>query len=153
MNNKPTTEATRKKISDSLRGNVNGKGRRSTQAIANIRNAKVGSKNPMFGTHHSLEAKAQRSKENAGSNNAMWNGGSIRWFRKQVFERDDYTCQTPKCGFRDKDIMVLDHIKPKSIYPELKYEMNNLQTLCPNCHARKTNKEKKHIIDFKKNNI
>ncbi len=44
---------------------------------------------------------------------------------------------------REPEIMTADHILPKSMYPELKFELNNLITLCPNCHARKTIREKK----------
>lgn len=65
-------------------------------------------------------------------------------------KRDNYTCKV--CGLRDEEIMAVDHIKPKSIYPELAREIKNLQTLCPNCHVRKTNKEKNEIITFKKIN-
>lgn len=54
---------------------------------------------------------------------------------------------------KDEVIVILDHIKPKSIYPELRFEMTNLQTLCPNCHARKTNAEKIEIIRIKRARI
>lgn len=63
--------------------------------------------------------------------------------RKQILHRDNYTCQV--CGFREPEIMEVDHIKPKSKFPELKYELNNLITLCPNCHRRKTNRDLKEI--------
>lgn len=53
-----------------------------------------------------------------------------------VLERDDWTCRA--CGLRDPDIMVVDHIMPKALAPELVADTTNLQTLCPNDHARKT---------------
>jgi len=61
--------------------------------------------------------------------------------RKHVLARDNYECQ--ECGFSEKEIMQVDHILPKSIYPELMYKSENCITLCPNCHARKTIHEKK----------
>lgn len=70
-----------------------------------------------------------------------WKGGSLKWRKQQALIRDNYTCQI--CGLRDIEIMQIDHIKPQSIFPELSLEMNNLMTLCPNCHARKTVREKK----------
>jgi 5-methylcytosine-specific restriction endonuclease McrA len=70
-----------------------------------------------------------------------WKGGCIEYKKRQALIRDDYTCQI--CGMREVEIMEVDHIKPKSLFPELISEMNNLMTLCPNCHARKTIREKK----------
>ena len=71
----------------------------------------------------------------------------IIYWKKQALKRDDYNCK--KCWLREPEIMVVDHIKPKSIFPELSIDINNLQTLCPNCHARKTIKEKKQWYDRK----
>ncbi len=65
--------------------------------------------------------------------------GSRKYWRRQSLIRDDYTCQI--CGFRNVDIMIVDHKLPKSKYPELEFELDNLQTLCPNCNQIKTIKE------------
>ena len=72
---------------------------------------------------------------------SRWIGGCAEYQKRQALIRDDYTCQI--CGMREIEIMVIDHIKPKALFPELKTELNNLMTLCPNCHARKTIREKK----------
>ena len=77
-----------------------------------------------------------------GDKSSRWKGGALKYRKQQVRIRDDYTCQI--CGFREPEIMIVDHIKPKCKYPELELEMNNLITLCPNCHARKTIREKKN---------
>lgn len=77
-----------------------------------------------------------------GDKNARWKGGMDRWRHKQVLIRDDYTCKV--CHLRDPEIVVVDHVKPKSIFPGLKNKLDNLITLCPNCHAKKT------IIDRRK---
>lgn len=71
-----------------------------------------------------------------GENNGTWTGTDDKYWRNHVLIRDDYTCQ--KCGLKDIDIMQVDHIKPKMQFPDLRYDPNNMQTLCPNCHARKT---------------
>lgn len=65
--------------------------------------------------------------------------------KKQALKRDNRTCK--ECWFREDDIMVVDHIKPKSAFPELKFHLDNLSTLCPNCHARKTIREKRLWYD------
>ena len=57
-----------------------------------------------------------------------------RW-RLKVFERDDYTCQN--CGKRGGSIQA-DHIKPFSLFPELRTELSNGRTLCVPCHKEET---------------
>jgi 5-methylcytosine-specific restriction endonuclease McrA len=68
--------------------------------------------------------------------------GKRKWYRVRVLERDDYKCQV--CGLREPEIMEVDHIKSVRDFPELSYEMRNLQTLCPNCHKRKSIKNQEY---------
>ena len=85
----------------------------------------------------------------------FWKGGksseytklknSIEWknWRRAVFERDDYTCQ--ECGERNykgngKSIWIHPHhIKSRSEYPELQFEISNGMTLCRDCHRKTSN--------------
>ena len=76
--------------------------------------------------------------------NPNWKGGKSGFSKKQALIRDNYTCQ--ECKLQDREIVLVDHIKPKSVYPELRFEISNLITLCPNCHARKTNWEKQNKV-------
>lgn len=78
-----------------------------------------------------------------GKNHQWWRGGvtplneSVRksfeykLWRKSVFERDNWTCIW--CGKKDKTIQA-DHIKPFSLYPELRLAIDNGRTLCYDCH-------------------
>lgn len=54
----------------------------------------------------------------------------IDW-RKSVFEKDNYTCQV--CG-KIGGIIFPHHIRLWSIYPELRYNINNGITVCKTCH-------------------
>lgn len=77
-------------------------------------------------------ARSVRQKEINHPKYAKW--------RITVFERDDYTCQ--KCKERGGRL-VADHIKMWSLYPRLRYKVENGQTLCKDCHSEKTKKELK----------
>ena len=101
------------------------------------------------GKHHTKEANEKNRLAHLGkydgSNNHFWKGGSANWWKKQVLRKDNYTCKI--CGMQDyqEGFLEADHIKQKALYQEIKWDINNGQTLCPNCHKRKTLKElKKH---------
>lgn len=89
-----------------------------------------------------------KGKENphfAGDKNPKWKGGitplneKIRksreyaLWRTAVFMRDDYTCQ--ECKARGVKLEA-DHIKPFSLYPELRFAIDNGRTLCKPCHRQ-----------------
>lgn len=54
-------------------------------------------------------------------------------WRKSVFERDNYTCQN--CKVRGGELQA-DHIKPQSVFPELRFILDNGRTLCRPCHMK-----------------
>ncbi|MDD7970210.1 HNH endonuclease [Roseinatronobacter alkalisoli] len=65
-----------------------------------------------------------------------------RWqvLRMAVIERDGFRCK--KCGARGR--LEVDHKKPVRTHPELAFDPQNLQALCPSCHASKTRVEIGH---------
>lgn len=56
-------------------------------------------------------------------------------WRKEVFERDNYTCQ--ECFQRGGELHA-DHIKSFKDYPDLRLDVSNGRTLCRQCHYRIT---------------
>lgn len=60
--------------------------------------------------------------------------------RMQALELHGAVCQC--CGATRKTgaILHVDHIKPRSLYPNLEFEINNLQILCSDCNLGKSNK-------------
>lgn len=67
---------------------------------------------------------------------------SSEWIklRYKVLRKSNGKCQL--CGHSPKEhniILHVDHIKPKSKYPELALNEDNLQVLCENCNLGKSN--------------
>jgi 5-methylcytosine-specific restriction endonuclease McrA len=61
--------------------------------------------------------------------------------RRQVLARDKYVCVL--CGdhsYKNRPgghcYLVVDHIKPYALFPELRLEPTNLRTLCNECHKK-----------------
>jgi hypothetical protein len=85
------------------------------------------------------------AKPKRGENHFRWRGGAtsegekirkskeyIEW-RTSVYTRDNFTCVF--CG-KVGGKLNADHIKPFSLYPELRLELSNGRTLCFNCHKK-----------------
>lgn len=85
-------------------------------------------------------------KPKYGSASHLWKGGltsqndilrsSERYtiWRKAVFERDNYICQNCKIK-TTSNYLHAHHIKEFAKYPELRFEVSNGITLCPDCHT------------------
>lgn len=58
----------------------------------------------------------------------------LRW---QCLVRDAFTCQWPGCGRIEHDTskLVADHIVPHRGDRRLFFDLDNLQTLCAECHS------------------
>lgn len=95
------------------------------------------------GRKHSLEQRIKKSALLQGITVEEWTGfassrlaqiknsNEYKTWRKAVYERDDWTCQhCKKRGGR----LHAHHIKPKSQYPELMFDVPNGLTLCESCH-------------------
>jgi HNH endonuclease len=57
--------------------------------------------------------------------------------RYDVLKRDGGRCVLCGRGAKDGAILTVDHIKPKSLYPDLPVTADRLQTLCLPCNKGK----------------
>lgn len=107
--------------------------------------AKISQAAKQRGTEHmrTRAARAKQARSISGALHWNWQGGitpankrrrnlaEYRQWRISVFERDNYTCK--QCGKRGVDLEA-DHIKPWSLYPDLRLTLSNGRTLCKPCH-------------------
>jgi 5-methylcytosine-specific restriction endonuclease McrA len=62
---------------------------------------------------------------------------TLRW---RVLKLGKFKCKA--CGMDSASVRLhVDHIKPRSKYPNLALDMNNLQILCESCNLGKSDKE------------
>ncbi len=71
------------------------------------------------------------TQKNYNERVAIMNSTEYKKWRKEVFERDDYTCQF--CKIRGGKLEA-DHINKFKDFPELRFDVNNGRTLCKECH-------------------
>ena len=96
---------------------------------------------------------SSRPRRSSPANRAKsWRGSEApdrkRWeaLRLEVLARDDCTCQS--CGYANDGYgLEVDHIIPLAdLVSEEYYRMENLQTLCRDCHLRKTMLERANPV-------
>lgn len=155
LNRKPISEETKLKISNTLKGrklpietrekmslakrgksppnlgiSFGFKGRQvSNDTRQKISEANIGEKHPRFGKapwNKGIGTKATESKKFRSSK-------EYSDFRKSCFARDNYTCVL--CN-KFSGVLNMDHIKPFSMYPELRMVLDNVRTLCHECHKK-----------------
>ena len=74
-------------------------------------------------------------------NKRFYQSPEYKELQSNVFKRDDYTCQW--CKVRGGELQ-LHHIKPKSKYDHLKFDIGNCITLCHACHNVTKNNEQNY---------
>ena len=100
-------------------------------------------------TKMSNSAKVEGSQERRSKRWTERKTLEYRLWREAVFLRDNHTCIW--CGQRGGRLQA-DHIKPFSLYPELRFALDNGRTLCEACH-KTTDSYGGKITTLKKQNV
>jgi hypothetical protein len=103
-----------------------------------------------IGKKQSIETRRKKSIIQKGENGSNWRGGvsaendilrqsmDFKIWRREVFKKDNYTCQHCGTKYIKKSPPNLHphHIMAFAKYPELRFEVSNGITLCVDCHSR-----------------
>lgn len=65
-----------------------------------------------------------------------YNGPKWKRVRAAALRRDSYQCQHCRRYGRTREAKHVHHIKHVDEYPELSYRMDNLVSLCRECHNK-----------------
>ena len=118
----------------SCRGRVPASAFRPGQHSSPSTEFKPGSLHPYFGkSSPALHKRWGLSGAGRGIRYQLMARPEYRKWRKDVFTRDNYTCQD--CGLRGVRLHA-DHIKPYALFPELIFVLENGRTLCAPCHYK-----------------
>jgi len=173
------TEETKRKISESNKGKNTGRNhtietKRKISQAGKIRKERYGyyfseeTKRKISESHKGIvpseETRKKMSEVKKGNRTHLWKGGitsqnmkirkslEYRLWREKILKRDNYTCNF--CGIQSKKgkfiYLQADHIKPFSLFPALRFELNNGRTLCVPCH-KNTDTYASKIFNYKLN--
>ena len=85
------------------------------------------------------EKRAKKSsKYSYKSSNAFYDSREWRTLRYSALKLHGAKCQCCNATREDGVKLHVDHIKPRSKYPELELELSNLQILCEDCNLGKS---------------
>lgn len=76
------------------------------------------------------------------SSKAFYDSAAWRSLRFDVLKESNGCCALCGQSHREHGVVIhVDHIKPKSLYPELALVKSNLQCLCKDCNLGKSNRD------------
>ncbi len=84
-----------------------------------------------------LEELARERQRQIDEAKAFYASSEWRLVRKQVVEEQGRVCQKCRSHIADDYDLTVDHIKPRSKFPELALNKSNLQVLCRRCNSAK----------------
>lgn len=83
--------------------------------------------------------------------NNFYHSSDWQRVRRQVLQRDHKECIWCKNeGKVVRTNLEVDHIKELEFYPELALNLNNLRTLCKDCHNRRHGRFNKNRREFRR---
>lgn len=120
LKGKPLSDEHRRKLSVATKGRVMSIEHRERISKAHKELVKGGKHHLGDGTKTPLNMMIRHSIE-------------YKLWREAVYKRDDYKCVWCRVGGGG---LEADHIKPFSLFPELRFAIDNGRTLCHECHKK-----------------
>ena len=84
---------------------------------------------------------ALQRKERLDETRQFYSSPEWNLIRKQIIKESGRVCSECKKRIRESNDVTVDHILPRSKYPSLALEKNNLCVLCRSCNSRKSDRD------------
>ena len=84
-----------------------------------------------------LEELARDRQKKIDEMKAFYASSEWRLVREKVIQEQGRACQNCGCKILNDYYLTVDHIKPRSKFPELALDKSNLQVLCRKCNSSK----------------
>jgi hypothetical protein len=84
----------------------------------------------------------KRQKETSEDRKSFYESKEWQELRYRVIRKYGGSCLACGRNYRDHKVIIhVDHIRPRSKFPSLALDFNNLQILCADCNVGKSNKD------------
>ena len=87
------------------------------------------------------ESQCQLSVTTGKTTTNFYQTAAWRQVRVNILQQADFSCSYCGRGGADGCVLHVDHIKPRSKYPQLALEPSNLQVLCEDCNLGKSDRD------------
>ncbi|MFC2019101.1 HNH endonuclease [Chloroflexota bacterium] len=80
---------------------------------------------------------AEERKKRLDETRQFYSSPEWQLIRKQIIKEKGRVCSDCKIYIRSNIDITVDHIRPRSKYPDFSLDKNNLQVLCRSCNSSK----------------
>jgi hypothetical protein len=87
-----------------------------------------------------LEELVRERQKRIEDANAFYSSAEWRLLRQKIIDQHGHDCQECGCHITDDFDLTVDHVNPRSIYPDQSLDLSNLRVLCRSCNTRKGNR-------------
>lgn len=168
----PFTKEWKRNLSEAQKGRIPwNKGKKGEYSEEYRKKIKIARANQVITEKHRINLSNAGKAYVATGKHHLWKGGiypenlalrkslKYKFWREAVFKRDNFTCVL--CGSKKSGNLEADHIKSFSLYPELRFDIDNGRTLCKKCHRKtdtygpqkRVHPKKKEITNHEKPNF
>lgn len=99
-----------------------------------------------------LEELARQRQMEIEEASAFYESSEWRLLRQKIIDQQGRICQECNCPIVEDYDLTVDHINPRSKFPDQSLDVTNLRVLCRSCNAKKGNRFPEELSDSDQQN-